>query len=138
MSPCLPAYSPSPRETPCVPHIVKTGPTCPPNPPLLSLPPVPTQDEIILLLGREVNRLSDFEIESKYKDAVIMNLQGEVADLSQRLSETAALAAAASTSRQGERSTLKFQGLEEDEDLRKKEIDSMKTQVRSGHKSVRA
>ncbi|XP_055467422.1 forkhead-associated domain-containing protein 1 [Psammomys obesus] len=84
------------------------------------------KDEIILLLGREVNRLSDFEIESKYKDAVIMNLQGEVADLSQRLSEAASLAAA---SRQGERGSLKFQGLEEDEDQRQKEIDSMKNQI---------
>ncbi|KAM4871600.1 forkhead-associated domain-containing protein 1 isoform 2-T2 [Thomomys bottae] len=47
------------------------------------------KDEIILFLGREVSRLSDFEVESKYKDAVIMNLQHEVSDLSYRLSESA-------------------------------------------------
>ncbi|XP_038189952.1 forkhead-associated domain-containing protein 1 [Arvicola amphibius] len=84
------------------------------------------KDEIILLLGREVNRLSDFEIESKYKDAVIMNLRGELADLSQRLSETAAAAAAA---QQNDRCTLKFQGLDEGDDPRQKEIESMKSQI---------
>ncbi|XP_041508182.1 forkhead-associated domain-containing protein 1 [Microtus oregoni] len=83
------------------------------------------KDEIILLLGREVNRLSDFEIESKYKDAVIMNLRGELADLSQRLSETAAAAAA----RQSNRCTLKFQGLDEGDDPRQKEIENMKSQI---------
>ncbi|XP_052572008.1 forkhead-associated domain-containing protein 1 isoform X2 [Peromyscus californicus insignis] len=84
------------------------------------------KDEIIMLLGREVNRLSDFEMESKYKDAVIMNLQGEVAELSQRLSETAA---AAATARQSDRCVHKFQGLDEDDDLRQKEIESMKSQI---------
>nr|XP_048282606.1 forkhead-associated domain-containing protein 1 isoform X2 [Myodes glareolus] len=83
------------------------------------------KDEIILLLGREVNRLSDFEIESKYKDTVIMNLRSELADLSQRLSETAAAAAA----RQSDRGTLKFQGLDEGNDPRQKEIESMKSQI---------
>ncbi|XP_050008124.1 forkhead-associated domain-containing protein 1 isoform X3 [Alexandromys fortis] len=83
------------------------------------------KDEIILLLGREVNRLSDFEIQSKYKDAVIMNLRGELADLSQRLSETAAAAAA----RQSDRCTPKFQGLDEGDDPRQKEIESMKNQI---------
>ncbi|KAM7323997.1 hypothetical protein ACRRTK_016302 [Alexandromys fortis] len=83
------------------------------------------KDEIILLLGREVNRLSDFEIQSKYKDAVIMNLRGELADLSQRLSETAAAAAA----RQSDRCTPKFQGLDEGDDPRQKEIESMKSQI---------
>ncbi|XP_036034525.1 forkhead-associated domain-containing protein 1 [Onychomys torridus] len=87
------------------------------------------KDEIIMLLGREVNRLSDFEMESKYKDAVIMNLQGEVAELSQRLSETAAVAAAATAARQGDRCVHKFQGLDEDNDLRQKEIESMKSQI---------
>uniref|UniRef100_A0A8C8T476 Forkhead-associated phosphopeptide binding domain 1 n=1 Tax=Peromyscus maniculatus bairdii TaxID=230844 RepID=A0A8C8T476_PERMB len=87
------------------------------------------KDEIIMLLGREVNRLSDFEIESKYKDAVIMNLQGEVAELSQRLSETAAAAAAAAAARQSDRCVHKFQGLDEDDDLRQKEIESMKSQI---------
>lgn len=90
-----------------------------------------------MLLGREVNRLSDFEIESKYKDAVIMNLQGEVAELSQRLSETAA-AAAAAASRQSDRCVHKFQGLDEDDDLRQKEIESMKSQVGLGNKPIRA
>lgn len=89
----------------------------------------PTQDEIILLLGREVNRLSDLEMESKYKDALIMNLRAEVTDLSQRLSEAAAAAAAAATVRQSSRCDPKFQGLDEDDDLRQKEIESMKSQV---------
>ncbi|ERE83953.1 forkhead-associated domain-containing protein 1 [Cricetulus griseus] len=83
------------------------------------------KDEIIMLLGREINRLSDFEIESKYKDAVIMNLRGELAELSQRLSETAACG---TTARQSDRSALKLQGLDEDNDLRQKEIESMKSQ----------
>ncbi|KAL1776333.1 forkhead-associated domain-containing protein 1 [Sigmodon hispidus] len=83
------------------------------------------KDEIILLLGREVNRLSDFEMESRYKDAVIMNLQGEVAELSQRLSETATATAA----RQNNRCVQKFQGLDEGNDLRQKEIESMKSQI---------
>ncbi|NP_808536.2 forkhead-associated domain-containing protein 1 isoform X9 [Mus musculus] len=83
------------------------------------------KDEIILLLGREVNRLSDFEMESKYKDALIMNLQAEVADLSQRLSETAAVAAA----RQSNRCDPKLQGVDEGDDLRQKEIESMKSQI---------
>lgn len=92
-----------------------------------------------MLLGREVNRLSDFEIESKYKDAVIMNLQGEVAELSQRLSETAAAAAAAAAAtRQSDRCVHKFQGLDEDDDLRQKEIESMKSQVGLGNKPIRA
>uniref|UniRef100_A0A8C2QPT6 Forkhead-associated phosphopeptide binding domain 1 n=1 Tax=Cricetulus griseus TaxID=10029 RepID=A0A8C2QPT6_CRIGR len=84
------------------------------------------KDEIIMLLGREINRLSDFEIESKYKDAVIMNLRGELAELSQRLSETAACG---TTARQSDRSALKLQGLDEDNDLRQKEIESMKSQI---------
>ncbi|XP_021016092.1 forkhead-associated domain-containing protein 1 [Mus caroli] len=83
------------------------------------------KDEIILLLGREVNRLSDFEMESKYKDALIMNLQAEVADLSQRLSETAAAAAA----RQSNRCDPKLQGADEGDNLRQKEIESMKSQI---------
>ncbi|CAH7442986.1 forkhead-associated domain-containing protein 1 [Phodopus roborovskii] len=83
------------------------------------------KDEIILLLGREINRLSEFEIESKYKDAVIMNLQSELAHLSQRLSETAA----AATARQSDRCVLKVQDLDEGDDLRQKEIESMKSQI---------
>ncbi|OBS67671.1 hypothetical protein A6R68_03832 [Neotoma lepida] len=86
------------------------------------------KDEIILLLGREVNRLSEFEIESKYKDAVIMNLRGELAELSQRLSETVA-AAAAATARQNDRCGLKLQDLDEDDDPRQKEIESLKNQI---------
>lgn len=105
-----------------------------PPTPIPSLPLVPTQDEIILLLGREVNRLSDFEMESKYKDALIMNLQAEVADLSQRLSETAAVAAA----RQSNRCDPKLQGVDEGDDLRQKEIESMKSQVGLWDKPVKA
>uniref|UniRef100_A0A8C0NEP5 FHA domain-containing protein n=1 Tax=Canis lupus familiaris TaxID=9615 RepID=A0A8C0NEP5_CANLF len=74
------------------------------------------KDEIILLLGKEISRLSDFELESKYKDAVIANLQNEVASLNQRLSE-------ATTSRQ------KFQVLDEDIDDKQSEIQSLKNQI---------
>ncbi|XP_063144367.1 forkhead-associated domain-containing protein 1 isoform X11 [Rattus norvegicus] len=84
------------------------------------------KDDIILLLGREINRLSDFEMESKYKDAVIMNLQAEIADLSQRLSEMAAVVAAA---RQSNRCDPRFQDLDEGDDHRQKEIESMKSQI---------
>ncbi|XP_014639371.1 PREDICTED: forkhead-associated domain-containing protein 1 [Ceratotherium simum simum] len=81
------------------------------------------KDEIILLLGREVNRLSDFELESKYKDAVIANLQNEVVDLRQRLSET-------TTSRRNERTvSQKFQVLDEDIDAKQREIESLKSQI---------
>nr|XP_055187666.1 forkhead-associated domain-containing protein 1 [Nyctereutes procyonoides] len=74
------------------------------------------KDEIILLLGKEISRLSDFELESKYKDAVIANLQNEVASLNQRLSE-------ATTSRR------KFQVLDEDIDDKQSEIQSLKNQI---------
>ncbi|XP_031235215.1 forkhead-associated domain-containing protein 1 isoform X2 [Mastomys coucha] len=87
------------------------------------------KDEIILFLGREVNRLSDFEMESKYKEALIMNLQAEVADLNQRLSETTAAATAAATARQSSLCEPKIQGLDEDNDLRQKEIENMKSQI---------
>uniref|UniRef100_A0A8D0W1J2 FHA domain-containing protein n=1 Tax=Sus scrofa TaxID=9823 RepID=A0A8D0W1J2_PIG len=81
------------------------------------------KDEIILLLGKEVSRLSDFELESKYKDAVIANLQNEVANLSQKLSETA-------TSRQNERVVPpKLQVLDEDVDAKEREIQSLKSQI---------
>ncbi|KAK2105983.1 hypothetical protein P7K49_015497 [Saguinus oedipus] len=81
------------------------------------------RDEIILLLGKEISRLSDYEIESKYKDVVIANLQNEVAELSQKLSET-------STARQTEREvTQKCQVLDEDVDAKQKEIQSLKSQV---------
>lgn len=95
--------------------------------------PPPPQDEIILLLGREVNRLSDLEMESKYKDALIMNLRAEVADLSQRLSEAAAAAV-----RQSSRCDPKFQGLDEGDDPRQKEIESMKSQVGLWDKPIKA
>uniref|UniRef100_A0A452S0R8 Forkhead associated phosphopeptide binding domain 1 n=1 Tax=Ursus americanus TaxID=9643 RepID=A0A452S0R8_URSAM len=75
------------------------------------------KDEIILLLGKEISRLSDFELESKYKDAVIANLQNEVASLSQRLSES-------TSSRQS-----KFQVLDEDIDAKRREIQSLKNQI---------
>lgn len=65
-------------------------------------------------------------MESKYKDAVIMNLQAEIADLSQRLSEMAAVVAAA---RQSNRCDPRFQDLDEGDDHRQKEIESMKSQV---------
>nr|XP_039330403.1 forkhead-associated domain-containing protein 1 isoform X3 [Saimiri boliviensis boliviensis] len=81
------------------------------------------KDEIILLLGKEISRLSDYEIESKYKDVIIANLQNEVVELSQKLSET-------STSRQTEREiTQKCQVLGEDVDAKQKEIQSLKSQI---------
>uniref|UniRef100_A0A8C3WJ19 Forkhead associated phosphopeptide binding domain 1 n=1 Tax=Catagonus wagneri TaxID=51154 RepID=A0A8C3WJ19_9CETA len=81
------------------------------------------KDEIILLLGKEVSRLSDFELESKYKDAMIANLQNEVANLSQKLSETA-------TSRQNERVIPpKCQVLDEDGDAKEREIQSLNSQI---------
>ncbi|XP_004679394.1 PREDICTED: forkhead-associated domain-containing protein 1 [Condylura cristata] len=78
------------------------------------------KDEIILLLGKEVSRLSDFELESKYKDAMIANLQNELADLSQKLSESV-------TSRQ-ERVVSQVV-LDEDISAKQKEIQSLKNQV---------
>uniref|UniRef100_H0VWQ1 Forkhead associated phosphopeptide binding domain 1 n=1 Tax=Cavia porcellus TaxID=10141 RepID=H0VWQ1_CAVPO len=81
------------------------------------------KDKIILLLGREVTRLSDFELESKYKDVIIANLQKEVAGLNQKLSETA-------TSQQSDNSVpKKAQGPEEDSDARQREIQSLKSQI---------
>ncbi|XP_035163696.3 forkhead-associated domain-containing protein 1 isoform X6 [Callithrix jacchus] len=81
------------------------------------------KDEIILLLGKEISRLSDYEIESKYKDVIIANLQNEVAELSQKLSET-------STARQTEREIAqKCQVLDEDIDAKQKEIQSLKSQI---------
>ncbi|XP_040327454.1 forkhead-associated domain-containing protein 1 [Herpailurus yagouaroundi] len=81
------------------------------------------KDEIILLLGKEIGRLSDFELESKYKDVVIANLQNQVANLSQRLSEK-------TSSRQKERGTSQnFQVLDEDIDAKQREIESLKSQI---------
>uniref|UniRef100_A0A8C2VMB1 Forkhead associated phosphopeptide binding domain 1 n=1 Tax=Chinchilla lanigera TaxID=34839 RepID=A0A8C2VMB1_CHILA len=81
------------------------------------------KDEIILLLGKEVNRLSDFELESKYKDAVIANLQNEVAGLNQKLSENTA-------SRKSDKGVpKKFQDPDEDSDARQREIQSLKSQI---------
>ncbi|XP_022370516.1 forkhead-associated domain-containing protein 1 [Enhydra lutris kenyoni] len=75
------------------------------------------KDEIILLLGKEISRLSDFELKSKYKDAVIAKLQNEVASLSQRLSES-------TSSRQS-----RLQDLDEDIDAKHREIQSLKNQI---------
>ncbi|VCX31414.1 unnamed protein product, partial [Gulo gulo] len=75
------------------------------------------KDEIILLLGKEISRLSDFELESKYKDAVIAKLQNEVASLSQRLSES-------TSSRQS-----RLQDLDDDIDAKHREIQSLKNQI---------
>ncbi|XP_071473470.1 forkhead-associated domain-containing protein 1 [Marmota flaviventris] len=81
------------------------------------------KDEIILLLGREISRLADFEIESKYKDAVIANLQNEVAELSQKLLDSVAC-------RQGDRGAAhKFECLDEGADDKQKEIQSLKQQI---------
>ncbi|XP_059961477.1 forkhead-associated domain-containing protein 1-like [Mesoplodon densirostris] len=81
------------------------------------------KDEIIRLLGKEVSRLSDFELESKYKDTVIASLQNQVANLRQKLLETA-------TSRQKERVIPpKFQVLHEEDDAQQREIQSLKNQI---------
>uniref|UniRef100_A0A8C6A6S8 Forkhead associated phosphopeptide binding domain 1 n=1 Tax=Marmota marmota marmota TaxID=9994 RepID=A0A8C6A6S8_MARMA len=81
------------------------------------------KDEIILLLGREISRLEDFEIESKYKDAVIANLQNKVAELSQKLLDSVAC-------RQGDRGAAhKFECLDEGADDKQKEIQSLKQQI---------
>ncbi|XP_058574979.1 forkhead-associated domain-containing protein 1 isoform X3 [Neofelis nebulosa] len=91
------------------------------------------KDEIILLLGKEISRLSDFELESKYKDVVIANLQSQVANLSQRLSEK-------TSPRQKERGTSQnFQVLDEDIDAKQREIESLKSQISAlqrGHNQV--
>ncbi|CAK6440633.1 unnamed protein product [Pipistrellus nathusii] len=81
------------------------------------------KDEVILMLGREVSRLSNFELESKYKDAVIMNLQNELASLSQSLlTET--------TFPRGERGApQKGPVLNEYIDAKQREIQSLKSQV---------
>ncbi|XP_007459390.1 PREDICTED: forkhead-associated domain-containing protein 1 [Lipotes vexillifer] len=81
------------------------------------------KDEIILLLRKEVSRLSDFELESKYKDTVIASLHHEVVNLSQKLLETAA-------SGQKERVIPpKFQVLHEEDDAQQREIQSLKSQI---------
>ncbi|KAM5322517.1 forkhead-associated domain-containing protein 1 isoform 2-T4 [Glossophaga mutica] len=80
------------------------------------------KDEIILLLGKEITRLSDFELESKYKDAVIINLQNELASLSQKLLDA--------TTARGERVTSqKFPGPDEDISDPQREIQNLKNQV---------
>ncbi|XP_045154886.1 forkhead-associated domain-containing protein 1 [Echinops telfairi] len=86
------------------------------------------KDEIILLLGKEVSRLSDFEIESRYKDAVIANLQNEVAEMTQKLSSTAwaPTAAAPSEPRAGPQKLL---APDEAANTNQKEIESLKGQI---------
>ncbi|XP_023587934.1 forkhead-associated domain-containing protein 1 [Trichechus manatus latirostris] len=81
------------------------------------------KDEIILLLGKEVSRLSDFEIESKYKDAMIANLQNEVAEMTQKLSAVA-------TPRPNDPAvSQKPQVPDEGIDAREREIQSLKGQI---------
>ncbi|XP_058160331.1 forkhead-associated domain-containing protein 1 isoform X1 [Dasypus novemcinctus] len=81
------------------------------------------KDEIILLLGKEVSRLSNFEIESQFKDAVIADLQSEVAEMTQKLS-------AATAPWQNERLiSQQLQVLDEDIDTKKREIQSLKGQM---------
>ncbi|XP_006866483.1 PREDICTED: forkhead-associated domain-containing protein 1 [Chrysochloris asiatica] len=81
------------------------------------------KDEIILLLGKEVSRLSDFEIESKYKDTVIANLQNEVVEMTQKLS-------AAATPRPNERVvSQKPQLPDEGINANQREIQSLKGQI---------
>lgn len=94
--------------------------------------PLQDKDEIILLLGKEVSRLSDFELESQYKDAVIASLQNEVASLSQRLSDTTA-------TRQHERvMSQKCHVPDEDIEDKQEEIQSLKIQVGDADESAEA
>ncbi|XP_055978890.1 forkhead-associated domain-containing protein 1 [Sorex fumeus] len=79
------------------------------------------KDEIILLMGKEISRLSDFELESKYKDAVIASMQSEMASLTQKLSES-------TCSRQKEREASQKM-LDEDIEAKKKEIQGLKNQI---------
>ncbi|XP_054995421.1 forkhead-associated domain-containing protein 1 [Sorex araneus] len=79
------------------------------------------KDEIILLMGKEISRLSDFELESKYKDAVIASMQREMASLNQKLSETAC-------SRQKDQEASQKM-LDEDIEAKKKEIQGLKNQI---------
>uniref|UniRef100_A0A673TVS3 Forkhead associated phosphopeptide binding domain 1 n=1 Tax=Suricata suricatta TaxID=37032 RepID=A0A673TVS3_SURSU len=81
------------------------------------------KDEIILLLGKEISRLSDFELESKYKDAVIVNLQNEVASLSQRLSGQT------SPGPKERGVSQKSQALDDDIDAKQREIQTLKSQI---------
>ncbi|KAF6108791.1 forkhead associated phosphopeptide binding domain 1 [Phyllostomus discolor] len=80
------------------------------------------KDELILLLGKEITRLSDFELESKYKDAVIFSLQTELASLSQKLLD-------ATASRSERAASQKFPGSGEDVDDPQREIQNLKSQV---------
>ncbi|XP_043852487.1 forkhead-associated domain-containing protein 1 [Dromiciops gliroides] len=85
-----------------------------------------TQDDIIQHLGQEVSRLSGFEMEAKHKDAVIANLQNEVATMAQRLM-LAQTAPGQSDIEMGQRLEL----LDQDIDDKKSEIQSLKDQITS-------
>ncbi|KAM9034676.1 forkhead-associated domain-containing protein 1 [Sarcophilus harrisii] len=83
-----------------------------------------TQDDIIQHLGEEVNRLSSFEIESKHKDAMIANLQNEVATMTQRLMKVQA-----ARNRNDKEMGQKLERLDQDIDDKKSEIESLKEQI---------
>ncbi|XP_075417774.1 forkhead-associated domain-containing protein 1 [Tenrec ecaudatus] len=88
------------------------------------------KDEIILLLGKEVSRLSDFEIESRYKDTVIANLQNEVAEMTQKLSCTAAAPTAAAAAPPEQRALPQTPlAPQEAANTNQKEIESLKGQI---------
>ncbi|XP_072465050.1 forkhead-associated domain-containing protein 1 isoform X6 [Notamacropus eugenii] len=82
-----------------------------------------TQDDIIQHLGQEVNRLLGFEMESKHKDAVIANLQNEVATMSQRL-----MLAQTTPHQSDVEMGQKLELLDQDIDDKKSEIQSLKDQ----------
>ncbi|XP_074158669.1 forkhead-associated domain-containing protein 1 [Sminthopsis crassicaudata] len=83
-----------------------------------------TQDDIIQHLGEEVSRLSNFEMESKHKDAMIANLQNEVATMSQRLMKVQA-----ARTRNDKEMGQKLERLDQDIDDKKSEIESLKEQI---------
>ncbi|XP_072465045.1 forkhead-associated domain-containing protein 1 isoform X2 [Notamacropus eugenii] len=85
-----------------------------------------TQDDIIQHLGQEVNRLLGFEMESKHKDAVIANLQNEVATMSQRL-----MLAQTTPHQSDVEMGQKLELLDQDIDDKKSEIQSLKDQITS-------
>nr|XP_020829005.1 forkhead-associated domain-containing protein 1 isoform X1 [Phascolarctos cinereus] len=82
------------------------------------------QDDIIEHLGQEVNRLSGVEMECKHKDAVIANLQNEVATMSQKL-----LLVQAAPGQSNIEMGQKLELLDQDLDDKNSEIQSLKNQI---------
>ncbi|XP_074074479.1 forkhead-associated domain-containing protein 1 isoform X2 [Macrotis lagotis] len=89
-----------------------------------------TQDDIIQHLEQEVNRLSSFEMESKHKDAVIANLQNEVATMSQKLMLTQTTPKQSHV-KMGQKCAQLKEDLKKDElEAKEKELKSCKSQIK--------